>query len=109
MGWMGDPVARDEMPGMASRAEMDGLRSADDIDAWFVTLMVDHHAGGIAMIDAALDDASGDLEALATRMRIAQSSEIGELLDAAEKGKHEVPVEGTTWDVYSADPAHGHG
>ncbi len=109
MGWMGDPVARDAMPGLASEQEMASLRDAgDDTDAWFVALMVDHHAGGVAMIDGVLDDASGDLGALAERMRKAQASEIGELLAAAERAGLTVPPDGVTWDVYGTDGGHGH-
>lgn len=110
MAWMGDPVARDEMPGLADEDEMQALRDAgDDTDAWFVALMVDHHAGGVAMIDGVLDHASGDLLELATRMRKAQASEISELLGAAERAGLDVPPAGATWDVYGGDGEHGHG
>ena len=110
MQWMGDPVPRDAMPGLATGNEMAGLRDArTDTDAWFTALMVDHHAGGVAMIDGVLDDASGDLRALAERMRKAQDSEIGELLAAAERAQLDVPPDGVEWDVYGAADAHGHG
>ena len=110
MSWMGDPVARDQMPGLASKPELQSMRDAGDrTDAWFVALMVDHHAGGVAMIDGVLDHASGDLLELAQRMRKAQASEIGELLAAADRAGLSVPPPGATWDVYGVDGAHGHG
>lgn len=110
MAWMGDPVPRDAMPGLASSAEIDRLRSAgDDTDAWFVALMVDHHAGGVAMIDGVLDHASGDLLGLAERMRTAQVSEIDEMLHFADRAGLTVPPAGVTWDVYGIDDEHGHG
>ena len=103
MAWMGHAVPRDEMPGLASKRELQSLRDAgDDTDAWFVALMVDHHAGGVAMIDGVLDHASGDLLELAQRMRKAQQSEIGELLAAGERAGLDVPPDGATWDVVSA-------
>jgi uncharacterized protein (DUF305 family) len=92
MAWMGHAVPRDEMPGLASERELQSMRDADDgTDAWFVALMVDHHAGGVAMIDGVLDHASGDLLQLAQRMRKAQQSEIGELLAAAERAGLDLP------------------
>ena len=109
MAWMDDPVPRDSMPGMASGVEMDGLRSAgEDTDAWFVALMVDHHAGGVAMLAAVLEHTDGDLRDLVERMRTAQESEIAELLRAAERGGHDVPPDGVTWEVYGIEGSHGH-
>lgn len=93
------------MPGLASDAEMDGLlRSEDDTDAWFVALMVDHHAAGVAMAnEVATGRGEGGVGGLAARMAIAQRSEIGELLRAADRGRLDVPPDGVTWDVYDAD------
>lgn len=111
MAWMGDPVARDSMPGLASEAEMDGLRDAGaDTDAWFVTLMIDHHAGGAAMAEAAAEQADDPgVRELAERMAKAQRYEIGEMLAAAERAGIQVPVRGATWDVYGVEASEHHG
>ena len=110
MGWMGEPVARDSMPGLASEAEMDVLREADAPDAAFITLMIDHHAGGVAMAEAAAREAGdGAVRELAERMARVQRAEIGELLQAAKRAGLTVPAEGLTWDVYGAGDEHGGG
>ncbi|HYD08973.1 MAG TPA: DUF305 domain-containing protein [Acidimicrobiales bacterium] len=93
------------MPGMASPEEMDGLRAAegDDVDAWFIALMVDHHAAGTQMAETiAGDRGDASVEGLAARMAIAQQSEIAELLRVAERFDLDVPPEGVTWDVHSS-------
>ena len=109
MSWMGAGVPRAEMPGLASDDEMDRLRAGTDVDAWFVTLMVDHHAGGAAMAEVAAERADDDdVRELATRMARIQRAEIAELLAAAKRAGLQVPVAGATWDVYGVDaPAHG--
>ena len=110
MGWMGDPVPRNEMPGLASEEEMDLLDGDDggDVDAAFVTMMIDHHAAGAAMAEAAAEDAEDErVRGLATRMARTQRSEIAELLRAAERGGLELPAPGVAWDVYEADQGAG--
>lgn len=111
MGWMGDPVARDEMPGLASVAEIDGLQHAGgDTDAWFVALMVDHHAAGVQMAEAAAEKTSdGDVRRIALQMAKAQRSEIDELLRAADRAGLDVPPPGVTWDVYGGEEMSHHG
>ena len=111
MAWMGEPVARDAMPGLASEAEMDGLSEAGaDTDAWFVTLMIDHHAGGAVMAEAAAEQADDPaVRELAERMAKAQRYEIGEMLGAAERAGIDVPVPGATWDVYGVETSGHHG
>ena len=110
MTWMDHTVARDAMPGLASEEEMDGLRGGN-VDAWFITLMVDHHAGGAAMADEAVARARDDqVRELAARMARVQRSEIAELLAAADRAGLQVPIRGATWDVYeSTSGAHGNG
>jgi uncharacterized protein (DUF305 family) len=51
MDWMGSPIPRDEMPGLATRAQMDALASArgTELDALFTELMINHHGGGVHM------------------------------------------------------------
>jgi uncharacterized protein (DUF305 family) len=102
MAWMGhEGMARDAMPGLASKAEMDGLQDAgEDTDAWFVALMIDHHAGGADMAEAAATAAKNDVvRKLAERMAKVQRQEIDELLDAAERADLTIPPVGVTWDV----------
>ena len=57
-GWA-CPTTVDEMPGMASEAELDELAatSGADADELFVELMVAHHEGGLHMAEYAADDA----------------------------------------------------
>lgn len=51
-----DPVAPGGMPGLATPAEIDGLRAAtgDEALRLFLTLMIAHHEGGVEMADAVL-------------------------------------------------------
>lgn len=101
MGWMGHDVDRDDMPGLATDAELAGFRDAENTDAWFVALMVDHHAAGVEMAEAAVERVDhGPVRELAARMAKTQRQEIGELLRAAERNGLEVPPTGVTWDVY---------
>ncbi|MEO6629384.1 MAG: DUF305 domain-containing protein, partial [Aquihabitans sp.] len=54
MGWMlGHPVPRDEMEGLASDAEMEKLAAAtgDDAESLWISLMSEHHLGGLHMAD----------------------------------------------------------
>ena len=108
MGWMGDEVPVDEMPGMATEAELDALREAegDDADALFVALVVDHHAAGVAMAEAgaaAADDA--DVRELAERIAEVQGGEIAELVAAAGRAGLDLEPAGVAYDVY--DPERG--
>lgn len=103
MSWMGHGVAADAMPGLASPAELRALREAEDVDAFFVALMIDHHAGGAAMADAAAERADdGVVRQFAETMARNQRFEISEMLREAEKSGLELPPEGVTWDVYDA-------
>ena len=88
MAWMGDPVAVHEMPGLASDGEIDALRDATgrEADEQFLRLMIEHHAGGVAMAEAAVDRvADGDVTELATAMATAQRSEITEMVMIGER------------------------
>jgi uncharacterized protein (DUF305 family) len=51
MGWMQPPVPRNEMPGLATKAQMAELAAArgTELDDLFTKLMIVHHAGGIHM------------------------------------------------------------
>lgn len=88
MAWMGMSLAAaSDMPGMADDTEMTTIRAAEgaDVDAMFLALMADHHAGGVAMAQAAADSASDAwVIDTATRMAQIQASEIFEMEYARE-------------------------
>jgi len=78
------------MPGMASAAEMEELRSAagQDAEIQFLRLMIVHHRSGVMMAQAALDLCEDEqvLE-LARSMAAAQTAEIRTMTDLlAERG-----------------------
>ena len=55
MGWMGHEVPDEEMPGLASPAEVDALSDAstpEDVASQWLQLMTVHHEGGVEMADA---------------------------------------------------------
>lgn len=86
MGWMGTPTL--EMPGMASEEEMALLsrREGRDVDALFLALMKDHHAGGVHMARFAAKGAADPLvREWAQRMTRNQAIEINELEAARER------------------------
>ena len=77
----------DEMPGLASEAELAALREAsgEAADALFVALMQDHHRAGVAMAEAAAERASDPwVRELAERMARNHAIEINEM-DAARR------------------------
>lgn len=53
MGWMGAPVPRDEMEGLATDEQIRELRAAkgDDAAALWIALITEHHLGGLHMAD----------------------------------------------------------
>lgn len=72
------------MPGMASAQQVDDLEAADGIEAerLFLTLMIAHHQGGVAMADAAVAQARTDeVVALASAISASQSLETRFLKD----------------------------
>ena len=88
MEWMGMPVEAGEMPGMATEAELARLADAQgrDADALFVTLMQDHHRGGVHMAEYAAEHAESKVvRALAARMARNQRIEINELEQARSR------------------------
>lgn len=87
MGWMGDPVPLERMPGLASPADMERLADArgDEAGALWLALMTNHHRGGVHMAEAAVDLVDDPhVEALARRMARIQAVEINEY-DAARR------------------------
>ena len=82
MAWMGMATTVDQMPGMASEAELDalGATSGAAADELFVELMVDHHEGGLHMAETAAADAEdARVRSLAASIGASQADEIGEL------------------------------
>ena len=90
MAWMPDAagsVRNGLMPGMATPAQLAALREATgkDLDVQFLTLMRQHHLGGIHMAQAILDMSDNeDVRWLATSMVRGQQSEIN-LIDSILK------------------------
>ncbi|GAA3768666.1 DUF305 domain-containing protein [Micromonospora maritima] len=93
MSWMPDGRAsmRDGlMPGMATSDQMKQLREAQGIavDQQFLSLMIDHHLGGIHMVDAVLkvtDDP--EVVRVASTMKATQQNELNSLLDLQRQAK----------------------
>ncbi|MDQ7905647.1 DUF305 domain-containing protein [Phytohabitans sp. ZYX-F-186] len=86
MAWMpdGEQLMREGglMPGMATKEEMDKLEAArgHELDVLFVTLMINHHLGGIHMVDAILDRSGNDqVTEAAQRMKNTQQGEIANM------------------------------
>ena len=82
MEWMGHSVPIDEMPGVASDAELDelGATSGTEADELFVDLMVRHHEGGIEMATFAAENVSDDeVRGMANAIIDSQGDEITEI------------------------------
>jgi len=82
MAWMHEPHPAQQMPGMATAADLDRLRDAQGVEAddVFTQLMIRHHEGGIHMAEFAATDAeAGNIRNLARGMAASQRSEIGEI------------------------------
>lgn len=76
------------MPGMATPAQMAGLRAADGVEAerLFLNLMIAHHTAGADMAQAGADlAATGKVRALAEKMASAQKAEITALQNLLEQ------------------------
>lgn len=82
MGWMGTPLPREAMPGLASDADMDRLANARgaELNDLFTRLMIEHHAGGIHMAEFAAENVDdGTTRFWAVNMADGQRGEIAEL------------------------------
>ena len=82
MAWMHEPHPAQQMPGMATAADLDRLRNAQGVEAddLFTQLMIRHHEGGIHMAEFAATDAeAGNIRNFARGMAASQRSEIGEI------------------------------
>jgi uncharacterized protein (DUF305 family) len=82
MAWMpegAEALVDGRMPGMATDAEMTQLREATgkNVDALFLRLMIQHHLGGIHMVDAILAETdNSQVRRIATAMKNSQQSDI---------------------------------
>ena len=91
MAWMpdGTEMVRDGlMPGMATPEQMAQLREAQgkDLDVLFLKLMIDHHIGGIHMVDALLDASDEpDVVQAAQTMKNTQQTELTNLQNALKR------------------------
>lgn len=83
------PVDSDAlMPGMATTEQLDRLRSADGpaAERLFLELMIDHHLGGVAMAEAALELAERpEVRRLATAVVESQTAEVAVLESLLEQ------------------------
>ena len=106
MAWMGEPTDG-PMPGMATAADVDRLRTAVLVDAenLFLALMIDHHLGGVAMAEAALDlEMPDEVNALARGIVTSQRSEIDVLRQLlTDRGQ---PLPGEAEDADMEDGMH---
>jgi uncharacterized protein (DUF305 family) len=72
------------MPGMATQAEVNQLRTlpVKQADVLFLKLMINHHQGGVAMAKVALDETEERVVVNLCRSMVAsQQSEIGLMTD----------------------------
>ena len=82
MQWMGESVPQDQMPGIATPAQIAQLKAAQgaEADKVFAELMTAHHEGGIHMALYAEEHASSEgVRRLAHSMVVNQQSDIAEL------------------------------
>lgn len=92
MAWMGHPT-KGRMPGMASPAEINRLRSAssEEADALFLQLMIPHHRAAIPMSEAILERTGrSEVRYLATAIEGSQKKEIELMQDLLHRmeGSH---------------------
>ena len=87
MEWMSMSVPYEEMPGMATEAELDALQAARgaEADALFLELMAEHHRGGIHMAQYAEAEAGEEsVRLFANRMGRSQALEVNEFAALAD-------------------------
>lgn len=93
MSWMpgGTEMVKDGlMPGMATPEQMAALRSAQgrEFDVRFLEMMIDHHTGGVHMIDAILDTSDDpEVTRVAQVMKNTQQTDLTNLRNALTRLK----------------------
>ncbi|WDZ85038.1 DUF305 domain-containing protein [Micromonospora cathayae] len=91
MAWMpgGTEMMRNGlMPGMATPEEMTRLRAAQgrELDILFLDLMIDHHMGGVHMIDGVLEQSDDpEVTRVAQTMKNTQQKDLENLRAARER------------------------
>jgi uncharacterized protein (DUF305 family) len=88
MGWMGPALPRDQMPGLATPAQLDQLRNSKGpaADRLFLELMASHHLGGIHMATFAYHEAKlGYVRQLAQKIAWNQAVEINEFRQVSQE------------------------
>lgn len=85
MAWMGEPTSLVDMPGMQTDAALDELGAPQDDRARsvrFITMMIEHHRGGVAMAEYAAGEADDEaVKEFAQMVATNQLGEIGEYLN----------------------------
>ena len=76
------------MPGMATEARWPGWppRRASEADRLFLTLMIRHHQGAIAMVDDHLKNATDErVEETAADISVTQTKQIGQMQEMLDR------------------------
>ena len=116
MAWMGEghllPDGR--MPGMATSEQLRELErlTGDAFDRAYLTLLYEHHVGGLPMAQAVIDRTDlGFVELMATSIRDSQTKELEVLADLLRREGAPVPAghAGGHSGGASASPSAGHG
>jgi uncharacterized protein (DUF305 family) len=82
MAWMGMPMPRNQMPGLATPDELLALTNASgvDVDRLFLDLMIRHHEGGRHMAEYAAEHGADEpLRGAAGRMLVMQRREVADM------------------------------
>lgn len=111
MTWMGEP-ATGPMPGMATAADVERLRTEPVADAenLFLRLMIEHHRAGVAMADAVLGaDVPAAVSVLARGIVASQRSEIDVLRGILVDRGQSVPDAASTAPAEMGEGDHGAG
>lgn len=93
MGWMGPPLPRDQMEGLATEEQVQQLQDAGgaEAEALWIALMSEHHLGGLHMADeAARHGSDGAVVSIAKSMVRTQR---GEVIDLSRyRTAHDLPI-----------------
>ena len=93
MGWMGEPMSTEMMPGLATEAQMQQLKDAKgaDAEALWIALMSEHHLAGLHMADYAARH--GKDETTVNLAKAIVKNQRSEILDYARfRTSHDLPI-----------------
>jgi uncharacterized protein (DUF305 family) len=82
MAWMGMPMPRAQMPGLATQEQLVALTNVSgvEVDRQFLDLMIRHHQGGLHMATFANEHATNaPLRQAAGRMAVMQQREVADM------------------------------